>query len=599
MRKEKKFFLMLMVLAALIFAGQAFGLLAQGATQRLSSPGLSTTGTAAVSAAAGQELPVVLTLPDTVAASNRYMQLPLSIEGVNNFDIISALIEVQFDSSRLIPLEVSSEGTLTANWPPPVVNSTGNGWLIALAGPQPLAGDGVLVYLRFRVRLDVAENDSSALTFGQAMLNEGNPAAITRDGSIRIRGLRLAGAVIYQGTAVPIPQTRLQLSGQVFSSFVTDENGNYHFTQLPVGTITLKPLKTGDQGKCISPFDAALVLQYAVGINQLSPYQLIAADVSGDSTVNSYDASLIMRYAVKLEKKFPIMADSLDCWDFIPKNLPVDISNWYSHPDSLLFAPLASDQFGQDFIGIVVGDVSQNWVHPAPAAPGLCKGTLLTTARIGEIEPVGSDRVRLPIELEAAVDVIAIELDLQYPVQGASPLAVRSTDWSKAFLLDYVHEGGRLKIVMAAAVPLSGSGTLVAIEFKNQLTAVEFQNAVQITQATANDEPLSVTAVADQHNPASSPDVLQLWPNYPNPFNQETMLQFSVPRHQKSAVSLMIYNIRGQRVRTLQNGKLAAGKYQLRWDGRGDDGQTLPSGDYLCVLRAGSERSLQKVVLLR
>jgi hypothetical protein len=599
MRKEKKSFLMLIVLAALILAGQAFGLLAQGATQGLSSPAPSTRETASVSSVAGQELAVVLTLPDTVAAPNRYMQLPLSINGVDNYDIISALIEVQFDSSRLISLDVSSEGTLTANWPPPVVNSTGNGWLIALAGPQPLPSDGVLVYLRFQVRLNVVENDSIALTFSQAILNEGNPAATTRDGSIRIRGLRLAGAVIYQGTAVPVPQTRLQLSGQVSSSFVTDENGNYNFTQLPVGTITLTPLKTGNQGKCISPFDAALVLQYAVGINQLSPYQLIAADVSGDSAVTSYDASLIMRYAVKLEKKFPIMADSLDCWDFIPKNLPVDISNWYSHPDSLLFAPLASDQFGQDFIGIVVGDVSQNWVHPATPAPGLRKGALLITARIGAIEPGGSDRVRLPIELEAAVDVIAIELDLQYPVQGASPLSVRSTDWSEGFLLNYAHEGGRMKIVMAGAVPLSGSGTLVEIEFKNQMNAMEFQNAVQITQATANDEPLSLTAVAEQHNPASSPDVLQLWPNYPNPFNQETMLQFSVPRHQSSAVSLVIYNIRGQRVRTLQNGELAAGKYQMRWDGRGDDGQPLPSGDYFCVLRAGSERSLRKVVLLR
>lgn len=596
MSKAKKSFLMLIALAALIIAGR---LLAQ--SNELTTPGKRalTTEPAAVFTTADQELAVTLTLPDTVAAPNRYMQLPLSIQGVDGYDIISALIEVQFDSSRLIALEISSEATLTGNWPPPVVHSMGNTLLIAMAGPQPLASDGVLVYLRFLVKLTVAENDSCALAFRQAILNEGNPIAATHDGLIRIRGLQLAGAVLYQGTAVPIPQTRLQLSGQVSSSFFTGENGDYNFAQLPFGNLNIRPAKVGSQGKCISPFDAALVLQYAVGINQLNPYQLIAADVSGDSAVTSYDASLIMRYAVKLEKKFPIMADTLDFWDFVPKSYPISSSNWYHHPDSLQFAPLSSSQFGQDFFGIVYGDVSQNWVNPVAPMPGLGKGTLLTVAKIGELQMNGPDRVRLPIELVNARDVIAVELDLQYPAHGTTPVAVRSTDWSNDFLLNYAQEAGRMKIVMAAAVPLSGSGTLVEIEFKAQLEATELRRAVQIVQVAANDEPLHVTAVAEQSNPALVPEMLQLYPNYPNPFNQETVLQFSVPQAQASAVSLIIYNIRGQRVRTLQNGKMVAGEHQMRWDGRGDNGQLLPSGDYFCVLRSGSERAMQKVVLLR
>ncbi|MDZ7264976.1 MAG: T9SS type A sorting domain-containing protein [candidate division KSB1 bacterium] len=599
MSKAKKSFLMVIILVALILAGQSVGLLAQSAEKGIPTLRPTNPATALISAISDQELAVTLTLPDTVAAPNRYMQLPLFISGVDNFDIISALIEIQFDSSRLSPLEVSSEGTLTTNWPPPVVHSTGSSWLMALAGPQPLASDGVLVYLRFRVKLDVAENDSCTLTFSQAILNEGNPLAATHDGAIHIRGLQLAGAVIYQGTAVPVPKTRLQLFGQVPSSFVTNENGNYNFMQLPVGDMTLRPTKLGEQGKCISPFDAALVLQYAVGINQLSPYQLIAADVSGDSTVTSFDASLIMRYAVKLEKKFPVMADSLDFWDFIPKKFPVDNSNWYSHPDSLRYAPLASDQFGQDFIGIVAGDVSQNWAPAATPAPGLRKAALLTTARIGEIETDHSELVRVPIELVDAVDVIAVEIDLQYPLSNVRPIAVRTTDWSTGFLLNYAYDGGRMKIGMAAATPLSGSGRLVEIEFSSQSAIPEFRDGLQIIEVAANDQPLRITAVAERNNPTAMPEMLQLWPNYPNPFNQETVFQFSVPQHQTAVVSLVIYNIRGQQVRMLQNGKMVAGKHQMRWDGKGDNGQLLPSGDYFCVLRAGSERSMQKVVLLR
>ncbi len=69
-----------------------------------------------------------------------------------------------------------------------------------------------------------------------------------------------------------------------------------------------------------------------------------------------------------------------------------------------------------------------------------------------------------------------------------------------------------------------------------------------------------------------------LYPNYPNPFNPTTIIKFTLPRAAK--VRLEIFNILGQRVRTLVNGKLPAGVRQVLWDGTDDAGQSVASGIY-------------------
>ncbi len=98
------------------------------------------------------------------------------------------------------------------------------------------------------------------------------------------------------------------------------------------------------------------------------------------------------------------------------------------------------------------------------------------------------------------------------------------------------------------------------------------------------------------------PKKLSLQPAYPNPFNPSTTLQFAIPPQLagKVAVDLSIYNILGQKVRTLVAGKkLQAGVYRLRWLGRDNAGRILPTGIYFAVLRAGNRSLSQKLVLLK
>ena len=85
--------------------------------------------------------------------------------------------------------------------------------------------------------------------------------------------------------------------------------------------------------------------------------------------------------------------------------------------------------------------------------------------------------------------------------------------------------------------------------------------------------------------------------NYPNPFNGETVVDFALPR--AAPVDLGVFDAAGQRVATLSQGQRAAGRHQVRWDGRRADGGRLASGLYLYRLRAGDQVETRKLMLLQ
>ena len=88
------------------------------------------------------------------------------------------------------------------------------------------------------------------------------------------------------------------------------------------------------------------------------------------------------------------------------------------------------------------------------------------------------------------------------------------------------------------------------------------------------------------------------WSNiYPNPFNGETVLAFSLPVAQR--VELRIYNILGQAVRHLIASEQAAGLHRVAWDGLDDRGRSLTSGSYMAVLSWAEGRSVRRLTLLR
>ncbi len=96
---------------------------------------------------------------------------------------------------------------------------------------------------------------------------------------------------------------------------------------------------------------------------------------------------------------------------------------------------------------------------------------------------------------------------------------------------------------------------------------------------------------------AATPLVYRLTQNYPNPFNPETNIQYTLPCDTR--VTLAIYNLLGQKIRTLVDIDKVAGNHQITWDGLNDAGQQVSSGVYYYILITKDARLVRKMTLVR
>jgi hypothetical protein len=85
--------------------------------------------------------------------------------------------------------------------------------------------------------------------------------------------------------------------------------------------------------------------------------------------------------------------------------------------------------------------------------------------------------------------------------------------------------------------------------------------------------------------------------NYPNPFNPETTINFSL--NEAGPVELAIYNIKGQKIKTLVNETLPAQNYNIVWNGRDDNNQQVSSGVYFYRMNTSTYTSTRKMILMK
>jgi hypothetical protein len=97
--------------------------------------------------------------------------------------------------------------------------------------------------------------------------------------------------------------------------------------------------------------------------------------------------------------------------------------------------------------------------------------------------------------------------------------------------------------------------------------------------------------------PVGTAKVNSLDQNYPNPFNPQTTIAFSV--RERGLVTLKVYDVSGELVRTLADESFTEGAHTKVWDGRNDAGQPVSSGVYFYKLVSNNFTQTKKMVLLK
>ena len=239
---------------------------------------------------------VVISAPNLAGASGT-IDVPVDVIDLTGKNVVGLTIMVETQTSVLTPTSATTTGTILAAWGSVFINIVGGQITISGADVNPLSGSGTLITLQYQATC-VGVGSTSPIHFVSAVLNEEDPPCITQDGSFTCAaGLNVSGKVLYHQNSNPVDNATITLDGYAETTAI---DGSFAFTAIPGGNLTLTPTKDADLGNSISAFDASMILRYSVGLITLTPYQLLAADVSGNGSVSAYDASFILRYTVGL-----------------------------------------------------------------------------------------------------------------------------------------------------------------------------------------------------------------------------------------------------------------------------------------------------------
>ena len=253
----------------------------------------------------------------------------------------------------------------------------------------------------------------------------------------------------------------------------TDVNGDYSFTDLPLGNnYTVTPSKTGDAGG-ITSADAIKVGRFAAGLDIPTANQRIAADVDGDGLITSYDASLISRYVGSL----PGTAN-VGTWSFVPANR--------------LYPGFSTTQPNQNYVAILRGDVDGTWIPagpegdidmvtdflPSPDSRNLTDPALLASPATDKRSDTSESRSRdIPLTVNVSLPNISgtqgSAVSIPVTVSDLTGQGVRSYDLQVSFNSAVLQPApasfttlGTLSVGMVGAANTSNAGHLIISAFQ-------------------------------------------------------------------------------------------------------------------------------------
>ena len=410
-----------------------------------------------------------ISIPALTSKTGVPLTVPVNVSDISGLGARSADFTINFD-----PDIVQPTGTAANNWGVAlgsVGTSNGGGRTLTVTRPAPgtlvlsifgvndMQGAGALVNLNFNIVGEPME--STGVLFASFVFNEGEPCTNTSNGSIGIISGAVSGTVTFgnAGTA-PFAKTvrdvNIAAAGSIPRADTTETDGTYSMDSFGAGQYTVTPSKSGDVNGAIAGFDAAAIAGHVSGVGPLANNQIIVADVSGNGTVSSFDAALVAAYAVGLPG-----TGSAGTWRFVPVSRV--------HPN------MNGDQTGQNFVALLMGDVTGSWTAPPPppAADSELTGEAADLLQIAapQMRAAAGTTFTVPIKIgdTTGLGIRSYDFELHYdpavlePAEAAASVA--GTVSGGRVLTFNANEKGVLKVVTFGDVPFEGEGELLNLHF--------------------------------------------------------------------------------------------------------------------------------------
>jgi hypothetical protein len=214
----------------------------------------------------------------------------------------------------------------------------------------------------------------------------------------------------------------------------------------------------------------------------------------------------------------------------------------------------------------------------------------------GELQlvDVSTDQGRiLSIVINAVRDVQAIQLEFTHTEDAVDISVSSNVDGIQAYYgtVDGVLRVGLVDLL--GQTMMSADQTEIAEISYNGETELDLLKSIVVAKDGGRINAVVTRIDANEILPVQ----FSLEQNYPNPFNPTTIIDFSLP--EQSHVRLDVYNIMGQKVRTLVNDARAAGAHSVIWNGSNDNGENVASGVYFYRIESGQFSETRKMMLLK
>ncbi len=347
-----------------------------------------------------------------------------------------------------------------------------------------------------------------------------------------------------------VEQVTVSLENSMLSPSITNEDGFFGFSSVPFnGDYDLIPEKNDDWLNGVSTFDIALMQRHILGISVItSPYQMIAADVDRNGTINVLDVAELRRLVLGTRLELP----NNTSWRFVDANYQFHSANPLeeSFMESYNIRNFNETQTGLDFVGVKIGDINNSATPNSSSEAdertygmpvsfvvedqGFERGQTITVEFLAsQFEDISGFQGTFMFDPEV-IDLLDLQpgaLDVSdknfgFTYLGEGMVTVSWSDFENQFISDG-------DVLFEMTFTAKNDGLLGDNLFLG--------SAITPAEIYAADMPRPLELKFDQ---TSTEDGYVLYQNRPNPFRDETIIGFRLPADQEATLS--VFDVTGK-----------------------------------------------------
>ena len=381
------------------------------------------------------------------------------------------------------------------------------------------------------------------------------------------------------------------LDGNQLTTLNTNDYGYFEFPQALKGyDYTIKPYKNDDIDNGVNTLDLIRIQKHILGISKLdSPYKMIAADINRDGRVNLGDLVELRKVVLGIYKTIP----GNTSWRFIDKAYKFNsVENALTENFNEQYdIERLNDNMTVDFVSVKVGDIDANATTKAQSNQSLSNRSDNKNFVYYDDRYVDKgEYITIPFYMNKNMLLAGLQLGLQFNNTDLEFVDLKTMLTAESENSSYTVNGGEIRFSWNAS-DWNAVDEVFTVTFRAK-SKLRLSDAIENSsfKSEAYNEELE-TLDLEIRSKSSEAAGFELKQNIPNPFNELTEVEFTLPK--ASSVSLKVYDLKGSEVNST-NGRFESGKNHISLNSR-NIGQ---AGLYYYTLSAGEFTATKKLVIL-